>query len=403
MSTRSTASTPNQVGGADRAPAQVLRLAFALFLSYLAVASALPVVSTYTVHRLHLSNAMGGLAVGIAFFSTILTRNYAGRLVDQHGGRYAMRRGLLIYSVASLICLLSLLPFFGAAIGFVVLLAGRLLLGVGESLVVVGMLGWGIGLMGAPRSGKVMAWVGAGMYGAFAVGGPLGLGLYDAWGFAGVMAAAILFPLLGLALIQGVAGVTPQAGRRESFWRIIGRIWRAGAAVGLQGVGFAALGAFISLYFQQKGWPYAGVGLTAFGVGFVLVRMVCGSLPDRIGGSRVAIVSLIVEAIGQFLIWSAPGPALALVGALLTGLGCSMVFPGMGSEVVKQVPPQLRGTAVGGFAAFQDIAYGATGPVAGVLADHAGYAMVFLIGGICALLGLAAAISAHRQPAAESS
>ncbi|WP_024903047.1 MFS transporter [Robbsia andropogonis] len=402
MSTRAT-SSPSSPAGGDRAPAQVLRLTVVLFLSYLAVASALPIVSAYAVHSLHLSNALGGLAVGIAFFSTILTRNIAGRLADQHGGRYTMQRGLWIYSAASCICLLSVAPVFPHTLGFIVLLAGRLLLGVGESFALVGMLGWSIGLMGTPRSGKVMAWMGAGMYGAFAVGGPLGLGLYHVCGFGGVMVAAILFPLLGLLLVQGVPGVAPQSGTREPFWRIIGRIWRAGAAVGLQGVGFAALGAFISLYFQQKGWSYAGMGLTAFGVGFVAVRMLCGNLPDRIGGTRVAMVSLVVEACGQFLIWSAPGPAVALVGALLTGLGCSMVFPGMGSDVVKQIPPQLRGTAVGGFAAFQDIAYGATGPVAGVLADHAGYAVVFLIGGICALLGLVAAASAHRQPTAQSS
>jgi predicted MFS family arabinose efflux permease len=73
-----------------------------------------------------------------------------------------------------------------------------------------------------------------------------------------------------------------------------------------------------------------------------------------------------------------------------------MVYPAMGSEVVKQVPPHLRGTAVGGFSAFQDLAYGATGPVVGVLADHSGYSPVFLIGGIAATLGLWMAIQAHR-------
>jgi predicted MFS family arabinose efflux permease len=65
--------------------------------------------------------------------------------------------------------------------------------------------------------------------------------------------------------------------------------------------------------------------------------------------------------------------------------------------VVKRVPPQLRGTALGGFAAFQDLAYGATGPVAGLLADHYGYAVVFLIGALAATLGLCAAVAAHRE------
>ena len=74
-----------------------------------------------------------------------------------------------------------------------------------------------------------------------------------------------------------------------------------------------------------------------------------------------------------------------------------MVFPAMGSEVVKQVPPHVRGTAVGGFAAFQDLAYGATGPLVGLLADSSGYSAVFLIGGLAATLGLWMAISARPQ------
>ncbi len=276
------------------------------------------------------------------------------------------------------------------------LIAGRLLLGLGESLAMVGMISWAIGLMGHARSGKVISLVGMGMYGAFAVGGPLGLVLLNHVGFAGLMGVCTILPLLGLVAIRRIPSVRPHTGQRESFWRIIGRIWRPGAAVGLQGVGFAALGAFSSLYFLSRDWPHAGLGLTFFGVGFVLVRMLCGHLPDRIGGARVAIVSLIVEACGQYLLWLAPGPWLALLGALLTGLGCSMVFPAMGSDVVKQVPAHLRGTAVGGFAAFQDLAYGATGPVVGLIADHWGYSPVFLIGGLAATLGLWMAIQAQR-------
>jgi MFS family permease len=367
-----------------------------LFLSYLAVAMSLPAVPIHVVNGLHLNNAFGGLAVGIAFLSTIVTRGHAGISADRLGSKICMRRGLIIYAAAGLVCLLASLPQLHVAGAYAVLVIGRLLLGLGESLVTVGMINWAIGLMGHARSGKVMSLAGTGMYGAFAAGGPLGLALLERVGFAGLMGVCMVLPLLGLIAIHWLPAVAPHAGQRESFWRIIGRIWRQGAAVGLQGVGFAALGAFFSLYFLSRGWPYAGLGLTAFGVGFVLVRLLCGHLPDRIGGTPVAIASFVVEACGQYLLWLAPSPWAALVGALLTGLGCSMVFPAMGSEVVKLVPPHRRATAVGGFAAFQDLAYGATGPVVGVLADYSSYAAVFLIGGLAATLGLGMAISAHR-------
>ena len=68
-----------------------------------------------------------------------------------------------------------------AAGDYAVLIAGRLLLGLGESLTMVGMISWAIGLMGPARSGKVISLVGTGMYGAFAVGGPLGLGCCTGW------------------------------------------------------------------------------------------------------------------------------------------------------------------------------------------------------------------------------
>jgi len=382
----------------DLAYRRVVALTAALFLSYLTVAMSLPAVPIHVVQGLGLSNALGGLAVGIAFLSTILTRAHAGALADRLGGKVCMQRGLILYAAAGLICLLASWPGLPVEGGYAVLIAGRLLLGLGESLGMVGMINWAIGLMGHGKSGRVISLVGMGMYGAFAAGGPLGLMVLDRLGFAGLMGVCTALPLLGLIAIHWLPAVAPHAGQRESFWSIIGRIWRPGAAVGLQGVGFAALGAFFSLYFLSRGWPHAGLGLTFFGVGFVLVRLFCGHLPDRIGGTPVAIASLIVEACGQYLLWLAPGPWLALTGALLTGLGCSMVFPAMGSEVVKRVPPHLRGTAVGGFAAFQDLAYGATAPVVGLLADTSGYSVVFLIGGLAATLGLWMAVSAHRQP-----
>ncbi len=187
----------------------VLVLTGALFLSYLAVAMSLPAVPIYVVNGFHLSNAYGGLAVGIAFLSTIVTRGHAGVSADRLGGKICVQRGLILYAGAGLICLLASLPQLHVADGYAVLIVGRLLLGLGESLAMVGMVSWAIGLMSPARSGEVMSLVGMRMYGAFAAGGPLGLALLNRLGFAGLMGACTAAPLPGLIAIHWLPGVAP--------------------------------------------------------------------------------------------------------------------------------------------------------------------------------------------------
>jgi hypothetical protein len=226
----------------EAAQRRPLLLAAVLFISYQCVGMSLPVAPVFLTGRLGLTKAWAGLGVGIAFLATIVTRGHAGSLSDRRGAKVAVARGLGFY------------------------IAGAL---------------------------TSLALVGAAIYGALAVGGPIGLLLLDRLGFAGTTAIGALLPCLGLLAIWRIAGVAAHPGAaRPSFLSVIGSIRWHGAVVCLQGIGFAAIGAFFTLYFRGQHWPYAGLGLTAFGAGFVLVRVFFGHLPDRIGGLPVAVGSL---------------------------------------------------------------------------------------------------------------
>ena len=198
--------------------------------------------------------------------------------------------------------------------------------------------------------------------------------------------------------IREVSYITP-AGQRLPFYLVVGQVWREGLGLMLQGVGLSGLTAFASLYFAARNWGHAGLVMTAFGIGFILVRVVLGGLPDKISGYRIAFWSLAVEAIGQTMLWFAPHEIAALAGALVTGLGCALVFPALGVEALKRVPPASRGSAMGAFVAFLDTAFGISGPAAGIIAGQFGYGAVYVFGAACALLGAVLVLTARNSRA----
>lgn len=252
------------------------KLGFAIFLTYLSVAMALPVVSVFVIEELKLPNWLGGGAVGVAFVSTILSRKYAGNFADTKSSKKCFLLGFFYYIAAALVCMLASLSGLSASLAFVILIAGRLLLGIGESMATVGFLSWHFSSLGSVNSGKILSIFGMAMYGSFVFGGPLGLTLYKYFDFTLVMLVSSILPIIGVVMFFAAPEVATHKATeaKESFLNLLGIIWKQGFAVTCQGIGFAVLGAFISLYFKDQGWPYAGVGLSLFGIGFVISDVV---------------------------------------------------------------------------------------------------------------------------------
>ena len=382
-----------------RSIAALLPIMTVVFVAYLVIGLAMPVLPLHVHQGLGLSTFVVGLVAGSQFAASLLSRLWAGHHADSRGAKHAVVTGLLVASAAGLLYLLSLRFIAAPETSVTILLLGRALLGGGESFIITGALSWGLAFLGPQNTGKVMAWVGTALYAAFAVGAPAGTILYAGHGFVAIALAATLIPLVTLLLVAPLRSVAPISHTSAAFTKVARAVWVPGLGLALSGVGFGAIITFIALLFAQRGWSAAWLAFTALSVAFIVGRVVFGHLPDRIGGAKVAFICILIEAVGQALIWLAPWSAAALVGVTLTGLGYSLVYPGFGVEAVRRAPPQSRGLAMGAYTACLDLSLGFASPALGLIAGGAGLGAVYLASTLVVLCAAAIAMRLLNTPA----
>ena len=374
--------------------APLLPIMAVVFIAYLVIGVAMPVLPLHV----HQGLGLGTFMVG-SWRRCCLGCEWAGHYADSKGAKHALVTGLMVAAVAGLLYLVSLRFVSKPETSVVILLLGRALLGVAESFIITGALSWGLALMGQENTGKVMSWVGTALYAAFAVGAPAGTALYAGHGFVAIAIATALIPLGPVPLVGSLRPVAPTSQARPTFTRVIDAVWVPGLGLALSGVGFGAITTFITLLFAERGWSPAWLAFTALSIAFIVGRVIFGHLPDRIGGAKVALVCVLIEAVGQALIRLAPSSVLALAGVTLTGLGYSLVYPGFGVEAIRRAPPQSRGLAMGTYTAFLDVALGFSGPALGLVASGTGLRAVFLASTVVVVCSAAVAMRLLYAPA----
>ena len=370
----------------------------AVLVGFLVIGAALPVLPLHVHGDLGFGPVMVGTVAGCQFAAALVARIWSGRVADRRGPKLAVLTGLVAAAAAGLLYLLSLSFLQMPSVSVAVLLAGRAVLGGAESFIITGATIWGLVRVGSHRAGSVIAWMGTAMFAAFAVGAPLGTMLYDAGGFGLVAIAAAAAPLVTLPIIAPLQGAVPAHRGAPPVLSVLRKIWVPGFGAALSSVGFGAIGAFGSLLFADHQWTPVWLPFSAYAAALIVARLAFGQLPDRIGGARVALLFVLIEALGLATMWIAASAQVAAAGAALTGFGYSLVFPALGVEAVRRAPPESRGVAMGAYTACLDIALGVSGPALGALASRTGFSFVFLVSALVALGAAAVSLRLLRGP-----
>ncbi|MBV6286168.1 MFS transporter [Pseudomonas aegrilactucae] len=367
---------------------QILSIVFYTFIAFLCIGLPIAVLPSHVHDTLGFSAVVAGFTIGLQYLATLLSRPMAGRVADGLGTKRAIIYGLLGIGLSGLLTWASALVISLPALSLLVLLVARVALGVAQGLIGVGTLSWGIGQVGAEHTARVISWNGIASYGAIAIGAPLGVIVAAELNFATLGLSLTALAGLALLVIRNKPSVPVVRGERLPFWAAFARVAPCGVGLTLASIGYGTLTTFVTLFYLERGWTGAALCLSAFGVCFILSRLLFVNAVSRWGGYRVAIMCMGVETLGLVLLWLAPSPVVALLGAGLSGFGLSLVYPALGVEAIKQVPSASRGAGLGAYAVFFDLALAIAGPVMGAIAAHLGYAWIFCVAALLSLLGV---------------
>lgn len=376
---------------------QIVSIVFYTFIAFICIGLPIAVIPGYVHEQLGFSAVVAGVTIGSQYLATLLSRPMAGRMSDNVGTKRAIVLGL------SGILLSGVLTFFATLLQSLpnlslgILIVGRVLLGVAQGLIGVGTISWCMGQVGAEHTARSISWNGIASYGAIAIGAPLGVVMVAQYGYNSLGIALALLAALGLVLIRKKPSVPVVRGERLPFWAVFGRIAPFGASLCLASIGYGTLTTFITLFYLSRGWIGAAWCLTVFGICFILSRLLFISSINRFGGFRAAIACMTLETIGLVLLWLAPSPGIALIGAGLTGFGLSLVYPALGVEAINQVPNSSRGAGLSAYAVFFDLALAIAGPLMGAVALNLGYSWIFFCAALLSVTGLGLTLLLMRR------
>ena len=342
----------------------------------------LPTIPVY-VTELGGRESMVGLVVGVFTVSAVAVRPLVGQALGRYGRKPLLAAGLAVFIAAAVL--------YNWAASVAVLLLLRLVhgFGWGASSTAAGTVAADV--VPKTRLGEGMGYFGLAATLSMAVAPALGLLIIDEYSFTVLFfcsAALAAAALIVSSFITSDVKTDPskiKKGRGAMFER---QAYRPSAVMFFVTATYGGVVSFIALYAGQRGIENIGIFFTVYAAVLSLSRPIFGAVLDRKGFDIVVIPGIILVAAALPVLSAADSLAMFLLAAVLYALGFGAVHPAMQAMAVKNLPPHRRGAANGTFFSAFDLGIGTGSVVLGAVSQSVGYAAMYLIAVIPALIAL---------------
>lgn len=334
-----------------------------------------------------------GFSLGIFSVAALVTRILGGWMVDRYGQKLPLLIGVSLFIVAA--------PLYGWANQLDFFFALRALQGLGFGFLTNAMYSLGADLAPPARRGEALGHLGnaatlSAAIGPAAASALLGLTGFALSGFQMVFALCTIVAAVGFVAaltVHETRTVHIQTDRRSAGLLNVPTLPLAGVSLLVQ---FAAGGvlSFAPLYLSIRVLPAFYI---SFAIAILVSRPFIGRLSDRIDRRRMVGPIMVIAAAGVGLLAWGPSLPIAVVAAVLFGIGFGAFNPIATAIVVDRTPVVDRGRALATFTSSIDIGVAVGSTALGLVAVSLGLSAVFIGASISMLLGLLCFAALHGR------
>ncbi|KAA1422700.1 MFS transporter [Mumia zhuanghuii] len=310
------------------------------------------------------TEAGAGLAFAAFAVTALVGRPIAGRLTDTWG-----RLPLMTVGAATAAVGLALTAY---APSLTVVVALRLLLGLGEAAFFVAAIAAVADLAPPSRIGEAMSYNSLGLYLGLTLGPPLGEQVVSIGGFRAAWLVAAALAAAAILLVRLVGETREPAADSEPGGLV--HVPAIAPSLGFL-TSIVAMGGFLTfaaLHAERSGLPHASLPLMVYGSTVVLGRIAFGRYVDRVPPLSLGAAALATMSLGMLLLTLVPTPAGVLAGSALTAFGIVFSTPAFFSAIFATASPSERGAASGTASVALDLGLAAGPVMVGLVAEQQG-------------------------------